>query len=64
MKKFLLYNKTDYLVAPRGMEIIDYLETPAVLPPWISEEDLQVYAQKFEESGFTGALNYFRTIEM
>lgn len=63
MKKFLLYNKTDYLVAPPGMELIDYLETPAVLPPWITEEDLQVYAEKFEESGFTGALNYFRAIE-
>ncbi|XP_061999883.1 uncharacterized protein LOC133717217 [Rosa rugosa] len=63
MKKFLLYNKTDYLVAPPGMELIDYLETPAKLPPWITEEDLQVYAEKFEESGFTGALNYFRTLE-
>ncbi|KAL6220625.1 hypothetical protein ACLB2K_008381 [Fragaria x ananassa] len=63
MKKFLLYNKTDYLVAPPGMELIDYLETPAVLPPWITEQDLQVYAEKFEESGFSGALNYFRAIE-
>lgn len=64
MKKFLLNTSTDYLVAPPDMEIIDYLKTPAVLPSWITEEELQVYADKFEESGFTGALNYFRAVEL
>ncbi|PON99558.1 Epoxide hydrolase-like [Trema orientale] len=64
IKKFLLISKAEYLVAPHGMEIIDYLETPAKLPPWITEEELQVYADKFLESGFTGALNYFRTMEL
>ncbi|KAL6985225.1 hypothetical protein U1Q18_018603 [Sarracenia purpurea var. burkii] len=49
MKKFLLIKKEDPLVAPQGMEIIDYLETPSLLPPWITEEELQVYADKFEE---------------
>ncbi|KAB5547587.1 hypothetical protein DKX38_010993 [Salix brachista] len=64
MKKFLLINKTDLLVAPGGMEIIDHLQTPAVLPPWITEEELQVYADKFEESGFTGPLNYYRAMDL
>lgn len=64
MKKFLMINKTDPLVAPSGMEIIDYLQTPAVLPPWITEEELQVYADKFEESGFTGPLNYYRAMDL
>ena len=64
MKKFLLMTKRDYLLVPHGMELIDYLETPATLPPWISEEELQVYADKFQESGFTGALNYFRIMEL
>lgn len=64
MKKFLLINKTDPLIAPSGMEIIDYLQTPAVLPPWITEEELQVYADKFEESGFTGPLNYYRAMDL
>ena len=64
MKKFLLINKTDLLIAPGGMEIIDHLQTPAVLPPWITEEELQVYADKFEESGFTGALNYYRAMDL
>ncbi|CAN0919157.1 Epoxide hydrolase A, partial [Linum grandiflorum] len=65
MKKFLLINKPDdNLVAPMGMEIIDYLETPAVLPPWITEDELQVYADKFQESGFTGPLNYYRAMDL
>ncbi|OAY57461.1 epoxide hydrolase A [Manihot esculenta] len=64
MKKFLLITKTDNLVAPLGMEIIDYLQTPAVLPPWITEEELQVYADKFQETGFTGPLNYYRAMDM
>ncbi|XP_062102481.1 uncharacterized protein LOC133812699 [Humulus lupulus] len=64
IKKFLLMTKRDYLVAPHGMEIIDYLETPATLPPWITEEELQVYADKFQESGFSGPLNHFRAMEL
>ncbi|GLT82712.1 hypothetical protein SLE2022_010700 [Rubroshorea leprosula] len=64
MKKFLLITKTDNLIAPPGMEIIDYLETPSWLPPWITEEELQVYADKFQESGFTGPFNYYRAMDL
>ena len=64
MKKFLLINKTDMLIAPPGMEIIDYLETPSICPSWITEEELQVHADKFQESGFTGALNYYRAMDL
>lgn len=28
--------------------------------PWLTEEDLQYYATKFEQTGFTGAVNYYR----
>lgn len=64
MKKFLLIKKTDQLVAPPGMEIIDYLETPSTLPTWITEEELEVYADKFQESGFSGGLNYYRAMDL
>ncbi|KAK1588418.1 hypothetical protein Q3G72_023123 [Acer saccharum] len=64
MKKFLLITKTDILIAPLGMELIDYLETSSLLPPWITEEELQVYADKFQESGFTGPLNYYRAMDL
>ncbi|XP_057806863.1 uncharacterized protein LOC131021622 [Salvia miltiorrhiza] len=64
MKKFLLINKTEILIAPPGTEIIDFLETPSVTPPWITEEEIQVFADKFQESGFTGGFNYYRALNL
>ncbi|KAL2905502.1 Epoxide hydrolase A [Bienertia sinuspersici] len=64
MKKFLLLGRMDSLVAPEGMEMVDYLNTPSILPPWITEEELQVYADKFQESGFTGPFNYYRALDL
>lgn len=64
MKKFLLINKTEMVVAPPGTEIIDYLEAPPVMPPWITEEEIQVFAHKFNESGFTGGFNYYRALNL
>lgn len=64
MKKFLLINKTDMLIAPPGTEIIDFLETPSFTPPWITEEEIQVFADKFQESGFTGGFNYYRAMNL
>ena len=63
MKKFLLMTDRE-MIAPPDMEIIDYLKTPWSLPSWITEEELQVYADKFEESGFTGAFNYYRAMDL
>ncbi|XP_071692652.1 epoxide hydrolase 1-like [Rutidosis leptorrhynchoides] len=64
MKKFLSINNIDLLIAPPGMEFIDYLETPSTLPSWITEEELQVYADMFQKSGFTGGLNYYRAMDL
>ena len=32
-------------------------------PPWLSEQELQVYVDAFERSGFTGGLNWYRNID-
>ncbi|ERN01198.1 hypothetical protein AMTR_s00002p00235200 [Amborella trichopoda] len=64
VKKFLLINKSDLLVAPPGKEIIDVLEVPSSLPSWITEEELEYYASKFQKSGFTGPLNYYRAFDL
>jgi pimeloyl-ACP methyl ester carboxylesterase len=32
-------------------------------PPWLSEEDLEVYVRAFERTGFSGGLNYYRNID-
>ncbi|CAA6661529.1 unnamed protein product [Spirodela intermedia] len=33
------------------------------LPPWLSEEDIRYFADKFEQSGFTGGINYYRSLD-
>jgi pimeloyl-ACP methyl ester carboxylesterase len=32
-------------------------------PAWLSDEDLQVYVEAFERTGFSGGLNYYRNID-
>lgn len=56
--------KTDNLVAPPGMAILDYLERPANIPLWITDEELQLLPDKFQESGFTRGLNYDRAMDL
>ncbi|CAN6468200.1 unnamed protein product [Victoria cruziana] len=36
--------------------------SPQSMPDWLSEEDVQYYAEKFKRSGFTGGLNYYRNL--
>ncbi|XP_020254886.1 uncharacterized protein LOC109831840 isoform X2 [Asparagus officinalis] len=33
------------------------------LPSWLSEEDIDYYASKFEKNGFTGPINYYRNFD-
>lgn len=37
---------------------------PLPLPPWISEDDIKYTADKFNKTGFTGSLNYYRALDM
>ena len=37
-------------------------EEPRV-PEWLSEDELSVYVETFERTGFTGGLNYYRNID-
>ncbi|KAL6599829.1 hypothetical protein ACP70R_045480 [Stipagrostis hirtigluma subsp. patula] len=62
LKKFYSI-EIDELIAPPGVEIIDFLQAPSSPLPWISEEELGQYAEKFEKSGFTGPLNYYRMLD-
>jgi pimeloyl-ACP methyl ester carboxylesterase len=36
---------------------------PEPPPEWLSEEDLAVYVETFERTGFAGGLNYYRNID-
>ncbi|KAF3333046.1 bifunctional epoxide hydrolase 2-like protein [Carex littledalei] len=62
LKKFFSI-KMDNLSAPPGMEIIDFLEELPSPLEWISEDELQYLAEKFQKNGFTGPLNYYRNFD-
>ncbi|XP_022934347.1 uncharacterized protein LOC111441540 [Cucurbita moschata] len=36
---------------------------PPPLAPWLTPQDIEFYAEKFTESGFTGGLNYYRAFD-
>ncbi|OAY27356.1 epoxide hydrolase A [Manihot esculenta] len=49
---------------PKG---IDYKTFPFLLqslPSWLTEEDINYYAAKFNQKGFTGGLNYYRCVDL
>ena len=46
----------------RGARFIDSITTPKDLPAWLSEADLQVYVEAFEQTGFRGGLNWYRNV--
>jgi pimeloyl-ACP methyl ester carboxylesterase len=45
----------DVAMVPRGGGFLSRRDTPAKLPPWLSEEDLDFYTSEFSRSGFRGA---------
>ncbi|MEW5351572.1 alpha/beta fold hydrolase [Streptomyces sp. 16-176A] len=46
----------------RGGRLRDHFPA-GVLPAWLSEDELDVYAGEFERTGITGALNRYRTMD-
>ncbi len=51
-----------HFVARGGGRLRDRFPT-GVLPAWLSEDDLDVYAGEFERTGITGALNRYRNMD-
>jgi epoxide hydrolase A/B len=43
-----------------GARMLDDIASPAVLPAWLSEDDLDYYTAQFSKSGFRGSLNRYR----
>jgi pimeloyl-ACP methyl ester carboxylesterase len=36
---------------------------PTLLPPWLTEADVEVYVDQFERTGYRGGLNWYRNID-
>jgi hypothetical protein len=51
------------LILPKDMSFFDSLDSDGTCPPWLSEEDISYYAEKFAKTGFTGGFNYYRCID-
>jgi len=64
LKKFLTFREPGPLYLPEGKEFGDSPDVPIILPSWLSEEDIDYYASKFEQTGFTGGVNYYRAFDL
>jgi pimeloyl-ACP methyl ester carboxylesterase len=53
----------DIGMVPRGGGMLRGLGAPATLPAWLSEADVDFYAEEFKRSGFRGPLNYYRNVD-
>ena len=51
------------LVVPQAGGFLDIMLDPQTLPSWLTEQDLDYYTSQFERTGFSGGLNWYRTIE-
>nr|KAJ0187802.1 hypothetical protein LSAT_V11C900460970 [Lactuca sativa] len=52
-EKFLTHRDPDPFYFPRDSPFGALCETPIILPSWLSEEDVDYYTKKFEQTGFT-----------
>jgi pimeloyl-ACP methyl ester carboxylesterase len=50
-------------MVPRQGGFLTRMAPPEVLPPWLTEADIDVYAGDFATAGFRGGLNWYRNID-
>ncbi|KAK1438419.1 hypothetical protein QVD17_04228 [Tagetes erecta] len=63
--KFLTYRDPAPFYFPKDNSLGDAdHHTPIVLPSWLTEEDIDYYLKKFEQTGFTGGINYYRCFDL
>ncbi|KAL0327909.1 UNVERIFIED_CONTAM: Epoxide hydrolase A [Sesamum calycinum] len=49
---------------PVQIDLGALFKSPVALPSWLTEEDVNYYASKFDKTGFTGGLNYYRAMDL
>ncbi|KAL2238999.1 uncharacterized protein LOC105163107 [Sesamum indicum] len=64
IKKFLISRNPTPLRVPKEVGFGGRTDKPIILPSWLSEDDVQYYATKFNKKGFTGGLNYYRAMDL
>jgi pimeloyl-ACP methyl ester carboxylesterase len=48
---------------PASAGVLEGMPEPPILPPWLSEADLDVYARAYARTGFRGALSWYRNMD-
>ena len=65
---WLLSGQGDYFATwqhPVGATYIDAMPEPPALPwSWLSELELEVFVSEYSRSGFTGGLNWYRSMDL
>src|SRR5947209_20029511 len=51
------------LMVPREGGLLAHFANPESLPSWLSEADVDFYADEFARTGFRGGLNWYRNID-
>src|SRR5215469_7139309 len=51
-------------VVPDGGGFLDLCPEPAELPAWLTEADIDVFVAEFAATGFTGPLNWYRSMDL
>ncbi|GMI84130.1 hypothetical protein like AT4G15960 [Hibiscus trionum] len=60
MKEYLI----DFpVLLPKGKLFEHSADAPLALPSWLSEEEANYYVTRFQKTGFTGPLNYYRNLD-
>ncbi|KAM6545132.1 hypothetical protein CsatB_025868 [Cannabis sativa] len=64
LREFFTYRNPGPLMLPKGKGFPHSKDspTPANLPSWLTQQDLDYYTTKFHNKGFTGGINYYRNI--
>jgi hypothetical protein len=52
------------IILAKGKSFSDSIDSDGSCPVWLSEEDIFYYTDKFEKTGFTGGLNYYRCMDL
>lgn len=61
-KAFLSSRNTGPFLIPK--EGLQWPKDQVPLPPWLSEEDIKYFASKYEKTGFTNPINYYRNMDL
>uniref|UniRef100_A0A7N0UY75 Epoxide hydrolase n=1 Tax=Kalanchoe fedtschenkoi TaxID=63787 RepID=A0A7N0UY75_KALFE len=64
VKEFFACNTPGPLFLPKGKCFANPPGADIESPPWITDDEIEVFASKFEKSGFTGGLNYYRVLNL